>query len=73
MYEQDQNMYNYIVVDLKYFNLQMQYMFNMLHEINLLHLNKLHDWNQTMIQNFKLQMQRQAVLVSDLSIFKVTY
>ena len=42
-------------------------------------LNKLHDWNQTMynymvaqIQNFKLQMQHQAVPVSDIYLSKVT-
>ena len=38
-----------------------------------LHLNKVHQRNQTMLQNSKLQMQPQAVPVSDLSISKVTY
>ena len=33
-----------------------------------LHDNKLHQQNQTMLQNFKLQMQTKAVPVSDLSI-----
>ena len=44
-----------------------------------LHLNKLHERNQTMcnymvaqLQNFKLQMQPQEVPVSYLSLFKVT-
>ena len=48
-------------------------MVNTLHERNLLHLNKLHERNQTMLQHFKLQMQPQAVPVSDLSLSKVTY
>ena len=38
-----------------------------------LHRNKVHQRNQTMLQNFKLQMQSQAVPVSDLSLSKVTY
>ena len=37
------------------------------------HLNKVHEQNQTMLQNFKLQMQPQAVSVSDLSLSKVIY
>ena len=39
----------------------------------LLDLNRLHQQNQTMLQNFKLQIQTQAVPVSDLSLSKVTY
>ena len=42
IYEQDQTMYNYIVAKLQNFKLPMQYMVNMLHERNLLHLNKVH-------------------------------
>ena len=45
-----------------------------------LHLNKLHERNQTMynymvakIQNINLQMKLQVVTVSDLSLSKVTY
>ena len=45
-----------------------------------LHLNKLHERNQTMyndmvakLQNFKLQMQLQAMPVSHISLSKVTY
>ena len=48
-------------------------MVNTLHERNLLHLNKLHERNQTMLQHFKLQMQPQEVPVSDFSLSKVTY
>ena len=65
-------MYKYIFAKLQIFKLQMQYMVNTLHERNLLHRNKLHEWNQIMLQNFKLQMQPQAVPVSDLSLSKVT-
>ena len=73
IYEQDQTMNNYIITKLQIFKLQMQYMVNTLHERNLLHLNKVHERNQTMLQNFKLQMQPQAVPVSDVSLYKVTY
>ena len=66
IYEQYQTMYNYIFA-----KLQMQYMVNTLHERNLLRLNKVHERNQTMLQNFKLQMQPQAVPVSGVSISKV--
>ena len=41
-------MENYMVAKLQNFKLQMQYMVNKLYESNLLHLNKLHDRNQTM-------------------------
>ena len=59
-------MYNYIVAKLQNVKLQMKYM------VYLLHLNKLHEGNQTMLQNYKLQMQPQEVTVSDLSLSKVT-
>ena len=55
-YEQDQMMHNSILVKLQNFKLQMQYMVNMLHDRNLLHLNKVHEGNQMMLQNVKLQM-----------------
>ena len=38
-----------------------------------LHHNKLHQRNQTVLQNFKLQMQPQEVTVSDFSLSKVAY
>ena len=38
-----------------------------------LHYNKVNQRNQTMLQNFKLQIQPQAVPVSDFYISKVTY
>ena len=44
----------------------MQYM------VNLLDLNKVHERNQTMLQNSELQMKPQAVNVSGLSLSKVT-
>ena len=71
IYEQDQTMYNYIVAKLHNFRLQMQYMVNTLHERNLLHLNNVHERNQKMLQNFKLQMQPQAVPISNVSLSKV--
>ena len=37
------------------------------------HLNKVHEKNQKMLQNFKLQIQPQSVSVSDISLSKVTY
>ena len=49
---------------------------DMLHlELNevRLYLNKVHQRNQTMIQNFKPQIQPQEVPVSDFSISKFTY
>ena len=73
IYERGQTMYNYIVAKLQNFKLQMQYMVNTFHERNILHINKVHERNQTMLQYFKLQMQPQAVTVSDFSISKVTY
>ena len=57
-------MYNYIVAKLQNVKLQMQSM------VNLLDLNKIHERNQTMLQNYKLQMQHQAVTVFDLSLYK---
>ena len=71
IYEQYQTMYNYIFAKLQIFKLQMQYMVNTLHERNLLRLNKVHERNQTMLQNFKLQMKPQAVPVSGVSISEV--
>ena len=65
-------MYNYIA-KLQNFKLQMQYMVNTLHERNLLRLNKVHERNQTILQNSKLQMQPQAVPVSDFFLFEVNY
>ena len=38
-----------------------------------LYLNKVHQWNQTVLQNFKQQMQPQEVSVSDFSISNFTY
>ena len=64
IYERYQTIYNYIVAKLQNFKLQMQSM------VNLLDLNKVHERNQTMLQNSKLQMQPQAVTVSDLSLYK---
>ena len=63
-------MYNYIVAKLQNFKLQIKYMVNTLHERNLLHLNKLNELNQKMLKMFKLQMQAQAVLVSDIYLSK---
>ena len=40
IHEQDQKIYNYLVAKFQNFNLQMQYMVNMLHVSNLLQLNK---------------------------------
>ena len=71
IYEQDQTMYNYIVAKIQNFMLQIQYMVNTLHERNILHLNKVHERNQKMLQNFKLQIQPQAVPVSYISLSKV--
>ena len=68
IYKRSQTMYTYIVA-----KLQMKYMVNTFHERNILHINKVHERNQTMLQYFKLQMQPQAVTVSDFSISKVTY
>ena len=66
IYEQDQTMYNYIVAKLQNVKLWMQYM------VKFLDLNKVHERDQMMLQNYKLQMQPQAVTVSDLFISKVT-
>ena len=49
IYERDQKMYNYIVSKLQNVKLQMKYM------VNLLDSNKVHERNQTMLQNYKLQ------------------
>ena len=38
-----------------------------------LHRNEVHHLNQTMLQNFKLQMQPQAVPVHDFSLSEITY
>ena len=62
IYERYQTMYNYIVAKIQNAKLQMQSM------VNLLDLNKVHERNQTMLKNSKLQMQHQAVPVSDFSI-----
>ena len=66
IYEQDQTMYNYMVAKLQNVKLQMQSM------VKFLDLNKVHERNQMMLQNSKLQMQPQSVPVSDLSLSKVT-
>ena len=66
IYERDQTMYNYIVTKIQNVKLQMQSM------VNLLDLNKVHERNQTMLQNSKFQMQPQAVTVSDLYLSKIT-
>ena len=60
-------MYNYMVTKIQNVKLQMQYW------MNLLDLNKVHEQNQTMLQNSKLQMQPQALPVSDISLSKVIY
>ena len=77
--DKNQTMYNYMVAKQQNFNLQIIYMVNKLHERNLLNLEKLHDRNKKCtilwsppLQNFKLQMQSQAVPVSDISLFNVT-
>ena len=67
IYERDQTMYNYIVSKLQNVKLRMQYM------VKFLDLKKVHDRNQTMLQNPKLQMQPQAVTVSHLSLYKVYF
>ena len=59
-------MYNYIAAKLQNVKLRMQYM------VKFLDLNKVHERNQTILQNSKLQMQPQVVTVSNFSLYKVT-
>ena len=65
IYEHNQKMYNFMVAKLLNVKLQMQYW------VNILDLNKVHERNQTMIQNYNLQMQPQALPVSSVYISKV--
>ena len=73
IYERNQTMQIYIFAKLQNFKLKMQYLVNTLHERNILHLNKVCDRNQRVLQYFKLQMQPQVVPVSDFYISKFTY